>query len=493
MNRYRLSAVAIGVLAMSTAAFADIKNEKVTLKPNMILQYNMEQKSVESINEMFTEGEFYGRLRMNTFKWDWSDDSAGTDNEALGLGGSFIYKSAKFNSLSTTLGLYTSQNPSFFRMDVDEVGSVKAGKDTFSRYDTDATGKFGMSVLGQAYLQYDISKTSIVAGRQLFESVFTKSNDTKMIPNTFDGISATIKDIPGTTIQLGYFTAQKLRDHTTSHDVLAVNSDDNTTSIREDWNGNDDSAVNKSLTTDLIGDDNKLIIASFTNKSVKNLNANISVANVPDVLTNVTLEAHYALNVGGDWIVAPGFRYMQQMDNLDAGTNVASLKGSTKVDGYDDPTSLDSSLVAARLDIKDKAFLFRLGYSAIEDAADIVAPWRGFPTAGFTRAMAQYNWYANTKTYMARIGYNFDKAGILDGFNIFARYAIQDFDDSKDNVQADSNILHVDIMQNIGKNLQAKVRLGLVSADDSIEKENLGGTKTDASYNEYRFELNYFF
>ncbi|MCW8837568.1 MAG: OprD family outer membrane porin [Thiovulaceae bacterium] len=493
MKMYKISSLAMGMLVLSSTAYADLKNDKITLKPNMTIQYNTKQKSVDSLNQMFSEGEFYARLRMNTFKWDWSQDTAGTNNKALGLGGSFIYKSAKLSGLSTTFGLYTSQNPSFLRMQEDEVGSVKAGKDTFSRYDTGATGEFGMSVLGQAYLQYDISKTSIKIGRQLFESVFTKSNDTKMIPNTFDGVSATIKDIPDSIIQLGYFTDQKLRDHTSSHDVLAVSVDDNTTSIREDWNGNDDSGVNKSLTTDLIGNDNKLIIATLTNKSIKNLKANVSVAIIPDVLTNATLEAHYRINVGGDLVVAPGFRYMQQIDNLDSATNVASLKGSSSVDGYDDPTSLDSSLIAIRLDIKDKAFLFRLGYSAIEDAADIIAPWRGFPTAGFTRAMAQYNWYANTKTYMARVGYNFDKAGIIKGFNIFARYAIQDFDDSKDAVQADSSILHLDAMQNIGKNLQAKVRIGLVSADDDIVKENLGGTKTDVSYNEYRFELNYFF
>lgn len=474
MNSYKLSAVAIGILAMSTSAFADLTNEKITLKSNMTLKYNKEQKSVDSVSEMFTEGEFYGRLRMNTFKWDWSEDAAGTDNEALGLGGSFVYRSAKFNGLSTTMGLYTSQNPSFYRMDVDEVGSVKAGKDTFSRYNTDATGNFGMSVLGQAYLKYDISETSIIAGRQLFESVFTKSNDTKMIPNTFDGVSATIKDIPQTNIQLGYFTAQKLRDHTSSHDVLASGT----------WNDNDDSAVNKSLTTTLIGNDNKLMIASITNKSVKNLKANLSVASVPDVIMNVVAEAHYTIPVG-DWKIVPGVRYMQQMDNLDTNESVANLKDDTT--GYKDPTSLDSNLVAARLDIKNKAFTARIGYSKIADEADIVAPWRGFPTGGFTRAMGQYNWYANTKTYMLRAGYDFGKAGILEGFNIFARYAIQDFDDDKTKVQADSNMLHVDAMQNIGKNLQAKVRLGFVSADPA----DTG--KTDSSYNEYRFELNYFF
>ena len=481
MKLRNLSMVAIGFLLSSSNAFADLKNDKITLKPNMTLKYNLEQKSVDSITEMFSEGDFYGRLRMNTFKWDWSKSDAGLDNKALGVGGSFVYKSAKLNGLSTTMGLYTSQNPSFYRMDADEVGSVKAGKDTFSRADTQDTGNFGMSVLAQAYLQYDISNTSFIAGRQLFESAFTASNDTKMIPNTFDGVSAIIKEIPQTDIKLAYFTAQKLRDHTTSHDVLAVDG----------WDQNDDSAVNKSLTTDLIGDDNELIIASVTNKSVKNLKASLSVANVPDVITNVVAEAHYTIPVGGEWSVTPGIRYMEQMDNLDTNVNVASLKDDTT--GYKNSTSLDSSMIATRIDIKNKAFMARLGYSAIEDAADIVAPWRGFPTGGFTRAMAQYNWYANTKTYMARVGYDFGKAGMLEGFNIFARYAIQDFDDSKDGVQADTSVIHIDAMQNIGKNLQAKVRVGIVSADDDILESDGVTYKTDVSYNEYRFELNYFF
>ncbi len=53
-------------------------------------------------------------------------------------------------------------------MDVSDVGKVKAGKDTFSRYDTDKTGNYGMTVVAQAYLQYDIAKSSIFAGRQMF-------------------------------------------------------------------------------------------------------------------------------------------------------------------------------------------------------------------------------------------------------------------------------------------------------------------------------------
>ena len=451
MKLFKISIAVVTTLAMATNVQATLKNDKITLKGNMVVKYNKPAKAVDTLQEVFSEGTFYGRVRTNTFYWDWQGDS-GTDNKAMGIGASMIYKTASLEGFSSTLGLYTSQNPAWFREDVNDVGIVKAGKDTFSRYDTSKTGDYGMSVLGQAYLQYDVGKTSFVAGRQMFESVFTKSNDTKMIPNTFDGISATIKDIDKTTIKLAYFAKQKLRDHTEAHDVIAFESNDK-------WSQNDDSAVNKSLTVDMIGNDNALILATLTNKSIKNLKVNVSLAMVPDVISNVVLEAHYTIPVGAGFKVVPGVRYMHQMDNLNSSTPVASLKGSTKTTGYKDINSLDSNLIALRLDIKNSAFLGRIGYSYIADEADIVAPWRGFPTGGFTRAMAQYNWYANTTTYMIRAGYDFSKADLIEGFSIMARYAVQNFDDKKTAVQADSNIIHIDARQNIGKNLEAKLRL----------------------------------
>ena len=88
---------------------------------------------------------------------------------------------------------------------------------------------------------------------------------------------------------------------------------------------------------------------------------------------------------------------------------------------------------------------------------------------------------------MLRAGYDFGKADLIPGFNIFGRYAIQDFDDTKPGTPADSNVIHIDATQSIGSNLEAKLRLGFVDADTSTLKP------TDTSYNEYRVELNYFF
>lgn len=483
-NTIKIAAIAAACLVAATSANA-FDQGKVKVKGNMMLEYKELPKPVNTVREAFTEGMVYGRLRANFFKWDWDTETGSNkDNKANGIGGSLVYKTAPLEGFSSTVGLYTSQSADFWRDDKADVGSTKAGKDTFSRNNIKNGGGFdghyGLTVLGQAYLQYDISKTSIIGGRQIFESVFTASNDTKMIPNAFDGFSVASKDVSDTTIQAAYFTAQKLRDHETAHDVIAFDS----------WDQNDDSAVNKSLTADLVGTDNELIILEVNNQSIKNLKLKAAYALVPDVVSNFVLEGHYTIPVGDKWSITPGVRYMQQMDELgvtgaNAGQGVASRAKNSA--GYTNPDSLDSSLLCARVDVNNGPLLVRLGWSKVDDEADIVAPWRGFPTGGYTRAMAQYNWDANTETTMLEAKYDFGKAKLVKDFSVMARYAMQDFDDSKPGVQADSDILHIDLIKTLATGLEGKIRIGMVDADPGTTG------KTDVSYNEYRVELNYFF
>ncbi|BDY12611.1 OprD family outer membrane porin [Hydrogenimonas cancrithermarum] len=462
---------------------------KVTLKANRTLVFNEVPPKVDSLKEMLTEGMFYGRLRMNTFRWDWKEEtSRNQDNWAAGFGGSLLYKSAEYRGFSGMAGLYTSQSP--WHMDSEDVKYIKAGKDTTSRYNVKTTGDWGMTVLAQAYLQYRFSKTKVRVGRQIFESFLTKSNDTKMIPNTFEGVSVVSKDLSKTTLKAAYFGRQKLRDHTRFHDVITFKD-----AAGESWANNDDSAINKALNYSAfvaagLDPEHDLVVLEAANKSIKNLKLKANYTAVPDVVSSATIEAHYTIPVGG-FKVVPGIRYMKQFDSLDGKLGaVANLKANAA--GYDDPNSLDSWLFAARVDIKSGApWKFRLGYSQIADEADIVAPWRGFPTGGFTRAMAQYNWYANTKTYMVRGDYSFDKAGLVSGLTAMFRYAIQDFDDTKPGVQADTNVLHLDAIQKFKSfpGLEARVRIGIVDGDPQTGAV----TKGDPSYNEYRFEMNYLF
>ncbi|MRI59404.1 MAG: hypothetical protein C6H99_07855 [Epsilonproteobacteria bacterium] len=496
-----VAALALGLLSVGAMA-----KEKRELRGNMTLKYNVLPGEANSLQEMFTKGEWYGRLRFNSFLWDWEVEYPGKtkDNWAIGIGGSLEYKTAYFNGLGATVAIYTSQNP--WHMDKDEVGFVKAGKDTFSRYKVATGNGYGMTVVAQAYLEYKRNKTKFKAGRQIFESMFTKSNDTKMIPNTFEGYSLCSKDLPKTTIKLAYFTSQKLRDHTSFHDPLTFGKDlngDGTISGVEKWANNDDAAVNKALSEvnfRKAGKDSEhsLVVAQIQTKYLSNMKWVLNYTAVPDVVALAAIEGHYRFDLN-DYYLIPGFRYIKQFDQgADdvgrIGVAVANLKG--KGDGYDDPYSVDSSLWMARVDLKTKSKLWwaRVGYSEVADEADIIAPWRGFPTGGFTRAMAQYNWYANTKTWMVRGVVNLDKAGLVSGLKASLRYAMQDFDDKKPGVQADSNIVHLDLIEKVKSvpGLYLKFRMGLVDGDDSTYDIN-GNLKPDPSYNEYRFEVNYLF
>ncbi|RRS30125.1 MAG: hypothetical protein P794_08615 [Epsilonproteobacteria bacterium (ex Lamellibrachia satsuma)] len=484
------------IIPVEPAVKAKADKPKRQTKGNMTVKYNVLPENVESLGDMFSEGIFYGRIRSNVFYWDWGDEDYETggkrkDNKNMGLGGSLIYKSGVLNGISMTLGYYGTFTPAFFRMDADEVQYSKAGKDTFSRYKVKTGGGYEIHTLGQGYLEYNNGTVDVKAGRQFSESVFTASNDTKMIPNTFDGISASVKIALKTKARVAWFGKQKLRDHENAHDVVTFKD-----AAGESWNNNDDSGGHKGLSYAnfvAAGEDpnHDLFLADLQTKYIKNLNFRLSALSVPGVVKDIVAEAHYRIPFENGWTLRPGTRYFYQMDDgggaVAGYTNLTGKAATGYVAGV--ANSLDSSLFAARVDLqmpKKKGF-FRLGYSKVADKADIVAPWRGFPTGGFTRAMAQYNWYANTETFMARAVYKFTP-----DFKLSLRYAVQDFDDAKDNVQADSTIWHLDTWYNFTDRLQMKTRIGIVQADNDIAK-SLGGTKADVSYNEYRLEFNYLF
>jgi len=507
-----MAALACFITSSVYAKDTEVEKVKRQLKNNMMEIYNTLPGSVDTFSDAFAKGELYGRLRLNTFKWNWRNETSplatNGSNKALGLGGSLIYKSAPLYGVSATAGMYYSDSPfEGLRDPRDDISYIKAGKDTVSRYHVRKSGNYSMAVLAQAYVQYDMSKTTFKGGRQIFESVLTRSNDSKMIPNTFEGYSVEMNEIPKTRLRAAYFYAQKLRDHTTFHDVITFGDGTTKTDTNNpSWNNNDDGAVHKGLSFANFEDageatDHALIVADVRNRSIRALQLDLTYTAVPDVISSLMGEVNYKIALPGDVSLTPGVRYMYQMDDGGGAIGGASLSGllaSWKTGeskrGYSNPKSLDSSLWMARLVLRKGALKVKVGYSAVADEGDIVAPWRGFPTGGYTRAMSQYNWRANTKTTAAEVYYDFDKAKLLSGLSLLVRYAMQDFDKQKQEagVQADSNVIHIDIREQIKAvpGLDAKVRIGLVSADE--RDVELGRADVD-SYNEYRFEVNYLF
>ncbi|MDA3947311.1 MAG: hypothetical protein PF439_11600 [Helicobacteraceae bacterium] len=487
----KVAAAASVLMTMSSSVFGVDEMPKHTLKTNYQEVYNMTPGSAKSFTEIFSEGMFYGRLRSNTFYYNWENETS-TQNSHLvsGLGGSLIYKSATLANFDFAGALYYSR--AFFDTLEDPVSALKSGKDVLSRFDYSNTGNKAMGVLGQAYLRYrGIPKTEVIAGRQLVETFYTKSNDTKMIPNTFDGLVVETKAIPETGIKLAYLYEQKLRDHTQAHSVLMYGDANSTASDNPSWSENDDSAMHKGLTyTRLeeagVSTNAPLIVGDLHNQSVPNLQFDASFYAVPELLSEVMAEANYKIAMG-DFSLTPGVRYIKQFDNGAGAIGGASYSGklaghSGEYLGYTNADSLDSQMVAARLVGSYGLYKLNLGYTQVFDEADLITPWRGFPTAGYTRSMARYNWMANTKSYRIELQRNANKKGIYTDLFIQASILHTDADESKG--YFDENYYYVGFVQNIPGlvELQWRLRLGYNDTE-----------KTDADSLDGRFELNYLF
>ncbi|WP_345976113.1 hypothetical protein [Sulfurimonas sp. HSL3-7] len=484
-----------GILAVALLLTSNVSgNEELpkrTLKTNYQEVYNENPGSAKSFTEMFSEGMFYGRLRSNTFYYNWKKESDTQKNHLVsGLGGSLIYKSAALDGFDFGGGLYYSR--AFFDSTDDPVGSLKPGKDVLSRYDYANTGNKSMGTLGQAYVRYrGIPQTQIIAGRQLVETFYTKSNDTKMIPNTFDGLVVETKVIPDTGVKLAYLYQQKLRDHTQAHSVLMYGDANSTSSVSPNWSENDDSAMHKGLTYTRLkeaGVSTKapLIVGDLHNQSVANLKLDASFYAVPELVSEVMAEANYKIGMGS-FSLTPGVRYIKQFDNGAGEIGGASYSGklaglSGESGGYKEADSLDSQMVAARLVGSYGLYKLNLGYSQVFDEADLITPWRGFPTAGYTRSMARYNWMANTKSYRIELQRNANKKGIYTDLFIQASILHTDADESKG--YFDENFYYVGFVQNVPAliELQWRLRLGYTDTE-----------KTDADSLDGRFELNYLF
>jgi len=496
MNVMKISMAAAAACLLATSAHA-LKTEDRVLKGNNVVEYTKAPGDVNSIQEMFTEGKVYGRLRSNTF-WYNSDNEKSSlqDHNVWGLGGNLVYKTGFFHGFGATAGFYGSVplgSPNVPEGSTTNYG--KQGKDIY-RTRTDGT-EAAMGVVAQAYGEYKISKSDVKVGRQLIESTLLSSNDTKMIPNTFTAAVAETKDIKDTTLRAGYITSQKLRNHQEFHSILAY------ASLTE----NDDSGAHKGLKIANIAranedKDPEMVLVTAENKSIPGLKLEGEYYGINGYFNTVIAEANYKISLGNDWTLTPGVRYLRQMDDGAGAIGGASLSGkaATTVNGgtatgraaYSDPSSVDASMWAARLVAAKGPLELQAGYSKISDDADLIAPWRGFPTGGYTRSMGQVDWIANTKNWAVKASYDFSKAGLVPGLKVSADYENMNFDDSKAATTGftDRDIIHVDAWQTFKSlpNTEFKFRFATIDADPAV------GTTTDYnSYDEYRFEINYLF
>jgi predicted porin len=271
--------------------------------------------------------------------------------------------------------------------------------------------------------------------------------------------------------------------------------------------GNDDSGRHKGITKTTIAlgneDENpEMVLLTASNKSIPNLKLDAEYVGVNGFVNTAIAEANYKIKINDTWSLTPGVRYLSQMDDGAGRIGGAALANTFRIGQaasaakratYTDTNNADGSILMTRLVLDGGPLKLTAGYSKVSDDADIIAPWRGFPTGGYTRLMAQVDWVANTKNWMVRADYDFGKAGLIPGFKAMVGHENMNFDDNKV-AQAtidftDRTITQIDLWQTFKSlpNTEFRFRVGLVDADAKPAAINT------ESYNEYRIEMNYLF
>lgn len=464
------------------------------LKPNAMVEYTKVPGEVDSFGEIFTNGDVYGRLRSNNFWYDFdaADTPTAQDHDKFSVGGNLTYKTAFFHGFGATAGFYGA-----VALGADNVEGItnytKTAKDLFRTRADGTEANIGVFAIG--YGEYKTQHNDLMIGRQIVDSILLSSNDAKMIPNTFQGAVLENSNIPDTKLRIGYLMSQKLRDHQNFHSIIAYAKRDE----------NDDGSSNQGLTPFLISkygaDVNpEMVLISAENKSIRNLKLTGEYIDINGFFSTIIAEANYMIPLNNGWKMTPGFRYLEQDDDGAGIIGGAAISGkfkdnysSTNHLNYTEPNSVDGHLWAARIVLDKGPFTLMGGYSTVADKGDIIAPWRGFPTGGYTRAMAQTNWLANTDSWMVATTYDFDKGQRIPGLLCSASFSHINIDDSKTAAASiastDRNIIYFDAIQTLKSlpNSEFKFRFANV---DAITNLNTG---VNDSYSEYRFEINYLF
>jgi len=492
--------------------------------------------AADDLMSAFKEGKLDGRIRMHYINTDWDTNDWGTkpngDSQGFAVGGSLIYKTAPFYGFSAGAGFYTTHGMGFWTKDNNGVvaGYPKntTASDLFARGPGAATDfGSGYSVLVQSYLQYEIEKTKIIGGRFLMTNPWITPNDTKMIPIAIEGYELVSNDLKNTKIQVDY--ADKIKERGMTYFGSMADTGDTPDAIKNYYR------THYTVTNNIGGDQllygersaPSVLIAGITNKSFDTVELQGWYMNWPDIVDQGMLEANYAVEAG-DAIITFGARYMQQFDNgagdiitpmdgtspyaTGAVTATSPLGGVSKVQiKGDNDNSIDTYMYALRAVVNYGPSKLLLAYSHTDSGGDLLAPWRGFPTQGYTRSMTITDWNANTYAYKAQFDYDFN--AIISGLSAFISYSYYDRDPSKVGYQGQTNRYYnngdtrqwnMDALYKVPsvKGLELKARYmiqnnQILSQASSIAMGNTGakseGYGNDTSNNELRLEANYRF
>ena len=135
------------------------------------------------LTEAFTNAHMEGQVRLGAVQIEDSDKKT---SSTLALGGSLGIKTAPISGVQVGATFYTT--------------NALFGKDNESMFLDSNSDSY--SIIGEAYIEANLGKTNLKAGRQILNTPYADSDDIGMVPNTFEGVTIVNQDIQDTTVVL---------------------------------------------------------------------------------------------------------------------------------------------------------------------------------------------------------------------------------------------------------------------------------------------------
>ncbi len=343
--------------------------------------------AADTLIDAFKGGKVKGSLKAYFFDKDVENSSA---------------KSASILDTAATLNYVTDD---FYGFSLGQTFQASASPDADSTaksvYSKDMYGSG--AVLSEAYLRYAIDKTELKLGRQYISTPIVRGSGSRIVKESFSGVTAVNKNIPGTTVTAGYVNEFQGR-------TGAVMGDD-------------------------IGDppsfDKKVILLGISATTAYDFSGAYTIAAVNKSIPNLTLTGQY-LKVS-DVIVGSNEsdidvyylegKYVFPLDNFKLGFGL-NYRGSKTDSPLSDTKSYDGTYSAGKIFVSGLGGFGVDFVAAMTSSDDYVIAGLGNAASSYTSTMirgSSSTLYPDTNSYRINVNYDFSNIGV-DGLKGLLQY-----------------------------------------------------------------------
>ena len=448
----------------------------------VVLLGSLNVQAAEDLGSMFRNGKTSGQIREFSIEraYDFSDSTKDDYvRSASAIGGHLKFVTDDYKGLSFGTALYTTNGfatPSEAKKIDPTLGGVN--NDSFS-------------ILGEAFVTYELGKTTFIGGRQKITTPGIAADDFRMLPSFVEQYSLTNTDLPGTTLAIAHSIrfAQSPFGGAYNAAASAGNAQISASGGYSAWDSRNQTKEFVNMGTYAVGKStNGITSVSAIYTGVEGLKVQLWDFYAHDIMNTIYADASYKIKMGS---VTPFVATQFIKQNDVGGSYLKNTAISTN-------GKLDSMLVGLKAGFSVENFTLLGAYTQTTANSDsdlanegsatksIISMWGGYPS--FTGGMTnRHSTLAGTKASKFAAIYNFKAYG--PDLKAVLYYLNTDMHKNNGYTTADASESGFDFIYNTSfvENLQLRLRGNF--ANDFVT--NTAGETV--GWNEYRFIANYNF